>query len=296
MSPDGATNKYWAQSGAKLGDDIEIITVRASFNGTPQGENAWFVELVSPGTRAFYTVDTATVDFASTGGEQDIEVFAYNTDATVTATSDNEAFAVSVNGNVVTVTAAANELEEVVTGNITIKVGDLEETVVKATLAAKPAAGEEAEKTYTLKFGPSYNSKGQSSYSNSWYATCDGFIWDIVNANNNNNGWSYVKMGSKNAAYVGEITTRTAMQETIKTVTMTVDAVTASKINSIKLYVANNNSFTNAEVISVTPAKGDLTFNIQNPTANCYYKIKVDCQKATSNGPIQISKVVYTNK
>jgi predicted secreted protein len=86
------------------------------------------------------------------------------------------------------------------------------------------------------------------------------------------------------------------MPETIKTVTMTVDAVTATKINSIKLYVANNNSFTNAEVISVTPAKGDLTFNIKNPTANCFYKIEVDCASGSSNGLIQISKVVYTNK
>ena len=141
MSPDGATNKYWAASGAKIGDDIVVKTVRTSFNGTAQGKNAWFVELVSPGTRAFYTVDPEAVDFASAGGEQDIEVFAYNTSAAVTATSDNAAFAVNVNGYVVTVTAAANELEEQVTGNITIQVGDLEPTVVKATLAAKPASG-----------------------------------------------------------------------------------------------------------------------------------------------------------
>ncbi len=140
-SPDGATQKYWSTSGAKIGDDIVIKTVRTSFNGTPQGKNAWFVELVSPGTRAFYTVDPAAVDFASTGGEQDIEVFAYNTTAGVTATSDNSAFTVEVNGYVVTVTAAANDLEEAVNGNITIKVGDLEATVVKATIAAKPAAG-----------------------------------------------------------------------------------------------------------------------------------------------------------
>ena len=141
MSPDGATNKYWSTSKAKLGDDIVIKTIRTSFNNTPQGKDAWFVELVSPGTRAFYTVDPAAVDFASAGGEQDIEVSAYNTTAAVTATSDNDAFVVAVNGYVVTVTAAANELEEQVTGNISIKVGDLEATVVKATLAAKPASG-----------------------------------------------------------------------------------------------------------------------------------------------------------
>lgn len=139
-SPDGATKKYWATSGAKLGDDIVIKTVRADYNGSAQGANAKFVELL-PGSLAFYTVDPAAIDFLSTGGQMDIEVFAYNTDAAVTATSDNDAFAVAVNGYVVTVTAKANELEEEVTGNISIKVGDLETTVVKATLAAKPAAG-----------------------------------------------------------------------------------------------------------------------------------------------------------
>ena len=139
-SPDGATSKYWAQSGAKLGDDIVIKTVRADYNGSAQGANAKFVELL-PGSLAFYTVDPAAIDFLSTGGQMDIEVFAYNTDAAVTATSDNDAFAVAVNGYVVTVTAKANELEEKVTGNISIKVGDLEATVVKATLAAKPTSG-----------------------------------------------------------------------------------------------------------------------------------------------------------
>ena len=142
MSPDGATNKYWATSGAKLGDDITVKTIRTEYGNSPQGKNAWFVELASPGTYAFYTVDPAAVNFASVGGEQDIEVFAYNTTAGVTATSDNSAFTVDVNGYVVTVTAAANELEEAVNGNITIKVGDLEATVVKATLAAKPASGQ----------------------------------------------------------------------------------------------------------------------------------------------------------
>lgn len=138
-SPEGE-QKYWATSGAKLGDDIVVKTKRSSFNSTPQGEDAIFVELL-PGTRAFFTIDTAAVEFASAGGEQTIKVAAYNTDAAVSATSDNAVFAVSVNGYEVVVAAAANELEEKVEGNITIKVGDLDAVVVSATLAAKPTEG-----------------------------------------------------------------------------------------------------------------------------------------------------------
>lgn len=44
-SPEGA-QKYWAESGAKLGDTITVQTIRTSYNGSPQGKNAIFVELV----------------------------------------------------------------------------------------------------------------------------------------------------------------------------------------------------------------------------------------------------------
>lgn len=44
-SPEGA-QKYWAESGAKVGDTITIETVRTSHNNSPQGKNAIFVALV----------------------------------------------------------------------------------------------------------------------------------------------------------------------------------------------------------------------------------------------------------
>ena len=169
---------------------------------------------------------------------------------------------------------------------------------VTKTFTITQAAGGSVEqsKTYTLQFGSKYNSKALSSYSNSWSATCDGFTWNITNANNNNNSWSYIKMGSKSAAYTGTITTNTSIPEAIKTVTMTVGAITTSKITSITLYVATDSAFSsNLQTISVTPKQGDLTFTVPTPTANCYYKIEVVCQKASNNGPIQINKVTYAN-
>lgn len=43
-SPEGE-QKYWAASGAKVGDTITVQTLRTSHNGAPQGKNALFVEL-----------------------------------------------------------------------------------------------------------------------------------------------------------------------------------------------------------------------------------------------------------
>ena len=143
----------------------------------------------------------------------------------------------------------------------------------------------------TALFGSSYNSKKVSSYTDTWTATNNGFTVTVVNANNNNNGWAYIKMGRKSNLSVGSITTEQAIDKPISKITMTIDAVTAKNINSIKLKTSiNGSSF--AEAGTFTIAKGDQSVTINNPTANLYYQIEVDCNTG-SNGSIQISKVQY---
>lgn len=153
--------------------------------------------------------------------------------------------------------------------------------------------GEEL-KTYTLQFGPKYNKKPISSYSTPWTVTCDGFTWDMANWNNNNNVWNYVKAGSKKNASVATITTNTTMPEAISTVTMTIDAITATNVNFIKLEVLPATGTTAIETISGTIKQGDCVFQITKPQTGCKYKISVDCKKS-NNGIVQVSKVVYTN-
>ena len=131
-----------------------------------------------------------------------------------------------------------------------------------------------------------------NSYTETYNATRDGFTWTLANWNNYNNGWAYVKAGSKKAASVATITTMTTMPEAISTVTMTIDAITANNVNSIKLEVLDGSMV--KETITGKVAKGDCVFIITTPQNNCKYKISVDCKKA-SNGSVQVSKVVYTN-
>ena len=71
-SPEGA-QKYWAESGAKVGDTITIQTVRSSYNNAPQGKNALFVGLVP-------FVETPSEwgvvgDLTGWGGSKDIVMF-----------------------------------------------------------------------------------------------------------------------------------------------------------------------------------------------------------------------------
>lgn len=148
----------------------------------------------------------------------------------------------------------------------------------------------------TLLFGSSYNSKGISSYTDSWTSTVDGFVWDIANFNNNNNGWSYVKCGRSSVASVATITTQETIDQPITKVVVVVDAYTSGRVTNNKaiLTVASDAAFTqDVENVEVTLAKGNVTHTITNPQANRYYKLTYNCPKASKNGGLQISKVEY---
>ncbi|MCF0182911.1 MAG: Ig-like domain-containing protein [Bacteroidaceae bacterium] len=145
----------------------------------------------------------------------------------------------------------------------------------------------------TLTFSAETNSKAVSSYTNTWSGTVGGFTWDIVNFNNNNNGWSYVRCGSKNDAIVSYITTSTAIDKAITKVELTIDAVTAANVNSVKLLTSTTSDFTTPkETVDITIAKGTQTATLTNPAENLYYQLVFDCAQK-SNGSLQLSKVVY---
>lgn len=169
------------------------------------------------------------------------------------------------------------------------------------SLKQNAAAGGETPKTYTLQFGTDYSTNDEKigSYTKSWDATRDGFTWEIGNWNNNNNQWANIRAGSNKNASVATITTKTTMPEAISTVTMTIDAITATYVNSIKLEVLSADGVTVKETVLGTAKQGPCVFNITNPQQDCKYKITVDCKQNTAkngkNGFVQVSKVVYTN-
>ena len=153
------------------------------------------------------------------------------------------------------------------------------------------AWGEEA--VYkTALFGEGHNSKNQS-YTGSFDATNEGFVVTAVAFNNNQNGWNgQIKCGRKGEASTGIITTKAAIDQPITKVSVTINAITADYVTSIKLYTsANSTSWTEAG--SFTKSTGVQSVTLTNPTANLYYKIEFVCKSAKSNGVVAISKVEY---
>lgn len=148
--------------------------------------------------------------------------------------------------------------------------------------------------TYKTLTFPDGNSKSVQTYTDTWTATLDNFTWTIKNFNNNQNKWKYIKCGSNKGASVAYIETA-QIDKAISSVVVTIDAITATEVNSISLIVASDAAFTN--VVETIDAKeltpGDMVFGVTNTGANLYYQLKFDCKKASKNGLVQVSKVVY---
>lgn len=276
----------------KAGDEVVVCGNLQNYKGKYQvdknnylisinGETQIYRGLAVSGQKTAFTVGDA-FEF----GGKALQVWRGKADVDVTASATFSGYNMSTEGKqTVTVTVG----EESVTYEITIL-----------------AAGSEAAKTYTLTFGKEFSDSGVTGYTDTWEATRDGFTWEMANWNNNNayvgtnpkqpTNWTYIKAGRKNNKSVATIKTKTTMPEAISTVTMTIDVITATKVNSIKLDVLSADETTVKETITADKkAKGDCVFKITNPQQDCKYKITVDCASGTSNGLITVSKVVYKN-
>lgn len=154
---------------------------------------------------------------------------------------------------------------------------------------------DEAYKTLTF---PDDNHKGNSvsAYTETWTAKIGDFSWKIANFNNNKwNNWKYIKCGSKKFASTASIATSSTMDKAIGTVLVTIDNITVANVKSIYLQVASDAAFSNVKetVKAAKLEKGDMQFKVSAPAANLYYKLVFDCDKGSSNGLVQVSKVAY---
>ena len=148
-----AESKYWANSGAKVGDDITVKTIRTEYNNAPQGKNATFVEVKTPGTLAFWSFDASAASFTAAGGEKTINVSIYNANSEVVVASNNAQFSAAYANGVLTIYALENTEFEAVEGEITVTCGSLSQVIGVSQAAAVASGGEEkTEVTKELSF------------------------------------------------------------------------------------------------------------------------------------------------
>lgn len=149
---------------------------------------------------------------------------------------------------------------------------------------------------HEVVFNGENNNKPVGAYDKTWTNTTNGIKYVIVNGNNNTNQWDYIKFGRKKVASIGNIHTLSPFVNPIASSTITIDSITAAKVNSIKFYISTNEDFSNAEVHNLAIKTGVIETTVTTPVANAFYKYEFDCQSGSGNGFVQISKVTFTEK
>lgn len=149
-SPEG-DQKYWGPSGVKVGDDIEVKTVRTVYGTTPQGKDAIYVSHTTPGTIAFWSFDKTSVSFSADGGEQKVNVTVYNAKEAVQVSSNNAHFTAAYADGVLTITAPANTTSNSVEGVVTVTCGALTQNVAVSQVVAGSKESVEATLSFSDK-------------------------------------------------------------------------------------------------------------------------------------------------
>ena len=139
-----------------------------------------------------------------------------------------------------------------------------------------------------IQFGADYNSEAISSYAKTWTATKDGKTWTLVNFNNNNNGWSSVKCGSKNNASVATITSPAVNAVVTNYV---VSVAKADNVNAATLTIMNGEEKI-GEAIDITAqfVAGDVNVPVEGQ-AGYSYVLTIDNAQASGNGSVEIIKI-----
>lgn len=156
----------------------------------------------------------------------------------------------------------------------------------------------------TLSFPPDnkQESKNQSYVDTKTY-TIDSDSWSVTGFNNNGwnwteNGHTIIKCGKKDVKSVASIATSKAYSEPITKVVVTLEVYGEDYLNDAVLTVSSDNKFSSdIQSVRLTPSKlkkGDVAFEIPNPTKDSFYKLTFNCKSCKKNGQTAyVSKVQY---
>lgn len=266
-----------------LGKEITVAGTFKNYNGTKELVNAVVID-----SSAEKVAAKVVTEYDAEKGTVTVEEGKVGDKLTVTATPKEGYKVSSIKVNDQALTVADDNTAEF-TAELNNKV------VVEFVSESAPVA-----KVYNVLFNKDNNKEAVGGYDKEWTNVSDGITYNVVNCNNNKNGWDFIRIGSKNNPSVGSIATASPFAEAIAESAITIDNVKDQQfINSIKLLVSTSAEFTPDTTTSydVNVVAGEQTTKIKTPVANAYYRYVIDCKQSTKkigNGLIQISKITFT--
>lgn len=159
-----------------------------------------------------------------------------------------------------------------------------------------------AESTVTVDFPKDNTTWSKVS---SYTGTSTSSDWTLTNANNNNNGWDFVKIGGKNKEVTSELTSVKPLTIAVNTVKVNIQKLANGQVEvkGISVEVSADANFPEAsttKVAATLPASydnTDVTMTIAAPKANCYYRVSITVNNASStNGGLWLNSYSFTGE
>ena len=298
-------NQPWVEGNTqvKTGDEVVICGKVYNYNSnTPEtvSKKAYIYSLngnTSDTVSDLFGVENAALSVGAAATFATIKVTgnvawtAVSTDATVTPASGTGA------GDVVVSFAANTDTENAKTYHVTLSTtADVAEKTINVVIT-QGKAGAASGENIVLTFPDDNKANNKvNGYTDNWTAKSGSYSWTMVGFNNYEwNNWSYIRCGRKNNASVASITTDAAIGFAITSVKVTYDKF--GNVNSHKLLVCPNSSFEGTglqEITGTATSAGEAVYAVPTSAAGMYYKLVIDNKSASSNGSVQISKIIYS--
>lgn len=180
-------------------------------------------------------------------------------------------------------------------------------TMASLAILAALGAGTQAfaaDKDYVCKFGSEYNSKKVSDYTSIWQTTVDNNTYNVVNFNNNQNGWEFVKCGQKSTTNKASISTDFSIGDKVKKVAVAMNKIACGDGSlKITLNIFDGNDFTGTPAYTTSKDVANsttavtTTFDIADTDQKTvkYYQVVFDVDNKTSkNGAVELASVTFT--
>ena len=195
----------------------------------------------------------------------------------ITVPSGYKVASVTVNGTVV-------DMSESGTYSVTV----CGETTVHVEIVSKMSQQEVA-----LTF-PDGNSQKISGYTNEWSVTLEENTWIITNANNNNNGWDYIRIGAKSSTSTSTISFTS--EKSVSKIVVYTAYIRGSATATLSVVNSQGETILSTEPQTIGNGTESVAFDVSGAKQNCTYVLTFVCNNTSgSNGVIDISKVTYTS-
>lgn len=141
---------------------------------------------------------------------------------------------------------------------------------------------------------PDGNSQKISGYTNEWSVTLEENTWIITNANNNNNGWDYIRIGAKSSTSTSTISFTS--EKSVSKIVVYTAYIRGSATATLSVVNSQGETILSTEPQTIGNGTESVAFDVSGAKQNCTYVLTFVCNNTSgSNGVIDISKVTYTS-